>query len=161
MRIQILLNPDFANSSEIEAELRGEIQALAIQGARVTTENAPPPAGTLPLDQVAQFIIEHAGDIKELLPVITAALQVTVEVLRRRGVKSNTPPAKKTKVRKKGRETVSSSNRRTPVVIMLVDGKKLELPVSVARQHKFLSELAKSTRENDRAIPKRRRGKRQ
>jgi len=144
MRITILLDPRISDFGALETDLKTEIVALSGSGVSVTTMSGPPPERTLPLEQVSQFIIEHADDLKNLIPLIRAALQVTVEVLRRRGVRSPSPPAKPKPAPKKTRPK-QKRERPTPPVLFTVDGHALGLPSSAERQRRFLATLQERT----------------
>jgi hypothetical protein len=138
MRVEIQLNPELANFPQIQAELSAEIDALNAHqaGLTITKAKKAPPGGTLGLHEVSEFLISHADDVKSMIPFVTALLQVTVEVLKRRGTGTKPTPAK-TKPSRKRKPRASKPSLR-----FAVDGQDVSLPASTEVQRRFLTGLA-------------------
>jgi hypothetical protein len=145
MKIMILLDPGISEFGPLETDLKNEINALSVPGVSITTKTGPPPEGTLVLDQVSQFIIEHSEELRMLIPLAQAAFQVVLEVLRRRGMDKPKAPAQgKVSQKTRGKKTKKRTTKKTPTkpaILFDVDGHTLELPCSEQRQRRFLLEL--------------------
>ena len=153
MRIELILNPGAEDFGPLQSDLQSEINALANQAkeVRVSTERVPPPPGTLVVDEVFRFIVEHQEEIKAggvALIFLKALIETARAVVRRR--KGETPPKKQ------------KEKKAEPTIIVVVNDRKLELPSSADKEKAFLKAL-----ENPRApkaapkakSPKRAKGK--
>lgn len=151
MKIMIMLDPNISEFGPLETDLKNEINALSTPGVTISTKTGPPPEGTLVLDQVSQFIIEHGEELKLLIPIAQAAFQVVLEVLRRRGMDKVKPPSQRTASQKadakKSEKKATKKAPTKPAILFIVDGYRLELPCSEERQRRFLSDLQRVSAE--------------
>jgi hypothetical protein len=132
VRIEVILNPEAEDFGPLQSDLQSEINALANQakGFRVSTERVPPPPGTLVVDEVFRFIVEHREEIKAAgfaLAFLKALIETARAVVRRR--KGETPPKKQ------------PEKKAEPTIIVVVNERKLELPSSAAKEKAFLKAL--------------------
>lgn len=159
MEIELLVNPNFSNAGEIQAELSAELHALQTKGISITSRTAPPPDGTLAFGEVVQFVIDHQDTLLKFIPLATAVLQVATAILKRRGVEpekkkkaaASKKPAKQTSVKKK-----TQSQAQEPALIILVNNKhQLRLPCTPEQEKKFLKALRESEGDTkEKAAPK-------
>jgi hypothetical protein len=145
VRIELILNPGAEDFGPLQSDLQSEINALANQahGVRVSSERVPPPPGTLVVDEVFRFIVEHQEEIKAgsgALIFLKALLETARAVVGRR--KGATPSKK------------PEEKKEEPSIIIVVNDGRLELPSSADKEKAFLKAL-----ENPRApklLPRRR-----
>lgn len=132
MRIELILNPEAEGFGQLQTDLQLEINALANQasGVRITTERVPSPAGTLVVDEVVRFVVEHQDEIKAgsvALFFLKALIETARAVVgRQKGV---IPPKKQ------------KEKRAEPTIIVLVNDSTLQLPSSAAKEKAFLKAL--------------------
>jgi hypothetical protein len=117
MSITILLDPEAEEYGVLQRDLRTELDALQTEKLRVRTRTAPPPPGTLALEEVFQFVVEHGEEIRSV--AIPAVLEVIKAVLRRWS-----------EGKKKSKETP---------VLVIVDGRTLKYPWSHDAERRVLS----------------------
>lgn len=132
MRIELLLDPEDADFGAIQSDLQTEIGALQGPKVRVSTERVAPPPGTLAVEEVFRFVVEHKEEIKaaaEALVFIKAFIEVVRAVIERRK-----PPPKGPK-----------KSKKKPAVILIVDDRKLSLPSSADKERTFLRSLGESS----------------
>jgi hypothetical protein len=140
MKIELLLDPNAEGFHQVQNELLNEINSLPSDRIRVTTQTVPPPPGTLVVDEVFRFVIEHKEEIvaagaiaKTLIELVRAAL----------GRRKGKPKDKK------------------PVALIVVDDKhRLELPSSDERQRKLLRAVSGSEASTMTSSKSKPRGKR-
>jgi hypothetical protein len=138
MQIQISLNTQAVDAGDIRASLDAELHALEQPGITITTNKRETEAGALGVFEAYQFIIEHSGAIEHAMTLITAALQVTNTVLKRRGLKSKPKARKKRGARGEGAKTPQ------PLIVFNVEGKSVELPADEAKLRRYIGSIGKS-----------------
>lgn len=138
MQIQISLNTQAVDAGDIRASLDAELHALEQPGVTITTNKRETEAGTLGVFEAYQFIIEHGQAIAQALPLITAALQVTNTVLKRRGLKRKPKPGIK-----KGARGASAKTSQ-PLIVFNVEGKSVELPADDVQLKRYIGSIGRS-----------------
>jgi hypothetical protein len=161
MKIELLINPELPNSGEIQAEMNSEINALRTKDVHITSKTAAPPEGTLALNEVYQFIIEHQDTITKSIPLIAAVLQVIASVLKRRGIEHKKPAATK-KSKKKSSKKKTKSAKPQPAVVVIVDGHQIKLPSTAQKEKEFLKTVTEEpTKTNNKTATSKSTSKRQ
>ena len=145
MEIQILLNPKLPNYGEFQAELSGEINALQRPGITITSRTAPPPSGTLTLGEVFQFILDNKDTIVDSLNLLTAVIQIVLEVQRRRNI---TPPSKsKAKTSPATKKRKTKPEKVEPLAIIIVGEHQLSLPCTSKQANDFVKKVGKNRKK--------------
>jgi hypothetical protein len=138
MQIQISLNTHAVDAGDIRVQLDAELHALEQSGVKITTNKRETEAGALGVFEAYQFIIEHGRDIVEALPLITAALQISNTVLKRRGL------SRKPKPRKEKGAHGANTTAPQPLIVFNVNGNSIELPADDAQLKRYVGTIGKS-----------------
>ena len=94
MQVKIELHGKHPLYAEIVSDLAAEIDALQRPGVSVTRQQRLPQEDELVLGEVAQFIIDNQDAIVNTTTFITALVQLSNEVMRRRGIQKAAKPSK-------------------------------------------------------------------
>jgi hypothetical protein len=141
MKALILLKKDHQMFGDLQAALRDEMGSLVAEGITVEETLSAPPEDTLVLGEVAEFLVENKDTIVNVLPFLTAVIQVVRAVLDRKKITRKKAPAgakKRPTTRKKG----VAAKWKNAAVIVNVNGDLLELPCTDTRARSYVKKVS-------------------
>jgi hypothetical protein len=129
MRIEVLLNTRAPAFGDLQRDLVTEIDALESDQVRISRDRVPPPAGTLVLDEVVRFVIEHPdATVTAGAALLNAVVEIASAVMNRR--QPNRQDAK--------------TKEDQPTVVIISGESRLALPASREKERKFLRPPSKA-----------------
>jgi hypothetical protein len=144
MKVQIDLHANHPAYADIEADLAAEISAMMREGLTMSKQIIQPKEDELDLGAIARMVIENQETIVKSLPLLSALIQLALEVLRRRGVR---PAPRKKPGPKKAKVAHSSAS----LVKLTVNGQVLMLPATDEQARAFIKKVivASASREKE------------
>lgn len=139
MQIQISLDPHAVAAAELRAQLEAGLQALERPGVQVRADPKAPAAETFGLAEAYQFLVDCGPAMTAILPLVTAILQLSNQILERRVLtKCKAKARKRARRAPRAAEAIASA----PVITVNVNGRVLELPADDRRLEAFVSAVA-------------------
>jgi hypothetical protein len=124
MQIEVLLSRDAPDYAVLQKQLNTEINAIvelaSAEGAVLQTQKAAPPPGTLAVDEVFRWVIQHPAQAAGFASLAKTAVEAVLAVVRR---------------------LVAKPDPKQPVAIVIINEAKLQVPGSNPAVQRFMKSL--------------------